>query len=356
MRHYLRAAFILILTLGLLGVFLRSANLGQVRQELAGARMSLIVLSFGTHVFVYAIRALRWQYLLQPVGKVRFSAALNATIIGFAAISLLPGRVGEVLRPYLLARREGLNATSTFATIILERLLDLVVVLLLFGSFLWLFDPGVATDRDATLFRAIKIGGLVAAAGALVALVLVFVLAGHPEALGRAAQGIERVLPLRLAHLLARLVQTFAEGLAVVRQPRWLAAALALSVPLWCAIALGVWLVTLAFHITLPYTGSFLLLALLVVGVSVPTPGGLGAFHEAYRIGATAFFGAPNDTAIGAAIVLHATSFVPVALVGLGLMAREGVSLRGLGRLTTERAGRTTVGAAPPDARKADVA
>ena len=72
-------------------------------------------------------------------------------------------------------------------------------------------------------------------------------------------------------------------------------------------------------------------MALLVVGVAVPTPGAVGGFHEAYRIGATAFFGADNDHAVGAAIVLHAVGFVPTLVAGAWLMAREGLSFAGLG-------------------------
>jgi uncharacterized membrane protein YbhN (UPF0104 family) len=75
------------------------------------------------------------------------------------------------------------------------------------------------------------------------------------------------------------------------------------------------------------YPGSFLMMAILVVGVAVPTPGAVGGFHEAYRIGATVFFGAATERAVGAAIVLHAVSFVPVTLAGAFFMAQEGLSL-----------------------------
>ena len=68
-------------------------------------------------------------------------------------------------------------------------------------------------------------------------------------------------------------------------------------------------------------------MALLVVGVAVPTPGAVGGFHDFYRLGATTFFGAPNDRAVGAAMVLHAVSFVPVAIAGLILLAQDGLSL-----------------------------
>jgi len=112
-----------------------------------------------------------------------------------------------------------------------------------------------------------------------------------------------------------------------MRQPRRLLIALALSLPLWMSIAMGIWLTTRAFHIALPFTASFLLMALLVVGVSLPTPGAVGGFHEAFRIGLTTFYGVANDKAVSAAIVLHAVSFVPVTILGVLFMAQAGLSL-----------------------------
>ena len=123
----------------------------------------------------------------------------------------------------------------------------------------------------------------------------------------------------------------FAEGFAVVRRPERLVAALAWSIVLWITIGGGIWAVSAAFGIAMTFTGSWLMLAPLVVGVAVPTPGGVGGFHEAYRIGATSFFGADNDTAVGAAIVLHAISVGPVALAGLLFIVQDGLKLGGIG-------------------------
>jgi uncharacterized membrane protein YbhN (UPF0104 family) len=78
-------------------------------------------------------------------------------------------------------------------------------------------------------------------------------------------------------------------------------------------------------------------MALLVIGVAVPTPGAVGGFHYFYRLGAVTFYGAPNDRAVGAAIVLHAVSFVPVAIVGLIFLAQDGLSLASVGRLARSR-------------------
>ena len=91
-----------------------------------------------------AIRSLRWQYLLEPLGHASFGNAFRATAVGFAASSVLPARAGEVIRPYFLARHENMTATGAFATIILERVLDVLTVLALLASFIFCSIPASA--------------------------------------------------------------------------------------------------------------------------------------------------------------------------------------------------------------------
>lgn len=335
MPSRLRAVLVLLLTVGLLAYFLHGVDLSAVWNETRHADGTRLTVAILTVLCTYALRALRWQYLLAPIGPTHFSTAFRTTVIGFAASFLLPARAGEVLRPYLLARREQLPPTAAFATIILERLLDLVTVLLLFGVFVVLVDPA-SLAGDPAMYARVKTGGLLAAAASVTGLVLLFALAGHPERLGRWALGIERVLPARLARTVAGLVETFAQGLAVMRQPGRLLVSLVLSFPLWLSIAAGIWLTSRAFHMTFGYLGSFLVMTLLVVGVAVPTPGQVGGFHTMYRIAVVTFFGVPETTAVGAAIVLHAVSFVPVTLLGLVFMAREGLSLGRMRALAAE--------------------
>jgi glycosyltransferase 2 family protein len=320
-----RTVLILLLTFGLLWFFFRNADMVQVWAEIRRARPGLLLGAVLVTGLTYALRALRWQYVLSPLGETHFSNAFRATVIGFAATFLLPARAGEVIRPVLLARQEGLPATATFATIILERLMDMVTVLALFAVFVLTVDP--ATIPQPAHFARVRAGGLLAAAVGAVALIVAFLAAGHPERLGRWALKVEHVLPARLARMVAKFVESFTQGLGVMRQPRRLLVSLALSVPLWLSIAAGIWLTSLAFHITFPYVGSFLVMTILVVGVAMPTPGAVGGFHAAYQIAVHSFFGAPDDRAIGAAIVLHAVSFVPVTLLGLFFMARDGLSL-----------------------------
>jgi len=331
LRNILRTVIVIGLAVGLIAVFLREADLSRVWASMLSARMDYLLLSLLLTNATFIVRAERWHYLLAPLGKTRFWTVFRTTVIGFGASALLPARAGEVIRPYLLARREGLSVTAALATILLERILDLAAVLVLLAAFLIWFDPGLEA-RDLAVFSAIRFGGLVMAPVALVAMGVMFFMAGHPDQLHTWVLKARAILPARFATIVAGLAQTFAEGFGVVRQWPRLVAAMAWSVVVWLMIAGGIWSASRAFGIDMPLTGSWLMLAPLVVGVAVPTPGGVGGFHEAYRIGATAFFAADNDTAIGAAIVLHAFSVVPAIAVGLLFMVQEGLRLDGVAR------------------------
>ena len=336
MRSRLRTLLVVGLALALLVWFLRHANIAAVWSELQHGRMGFLLFALLATGSTYVLRAFRWQYLLRPLGRPHFLECLKTTVIGFAASTLLPARAGEVIRPYLLAKHEGFSPTATFASVVIERLLDMLAVLFLFATFVVFYSSGLRST-DPGVYSALKFGGLMAFAATLVGLVIMMVLAGHPERLERWALQIERVLPARMARAVASVVRAFVEGLAVVRQPGRMAIAMLLSFPLWLSIALGIWATSLAFHIEMSYPGAFLMMTILVVGVAVPTPGAVGGFHEAFRIGATVFFATPNDRAVGAAIVLHAMSFVPVTIAGAILMAREGLSLSGASGLAAER-------------------
>src|SRR3954468_7929097 len=111
MRRHARTGIIFLLTIGLLAFFFRNADPAAVWAETRRADPVLLVLATVLTALTYAIRALRRQSLLAPSGPARYLVAFETAVIGFAANSLIPGRVGEVLRPYLLARREPLSPT-----------------------------------------------------------------------------------------------------------------------------------------------------------------------------------------------------------------------------------------------------
>jgi len=317
-----------VLAIALLGWFLQHADLADVWVQVREARVDLLIVGFALVVVTFVIRAHRWQYLLRPIGPTRFRTAFCTTIIGAAALGVLPARAGDLLRPYLLARQEGLSTSATFATIVMERVLDLIAMLVLLALYVW--GTSDASRLPASLRHGIEVSAALAGLAALMLVALTWVMATHPERIGRLVFSAARMLPSTMAERLAGYARTFSTGFAVAREPQALAAALCWSFLLWLVIAGEAWLVAMAFGIYMPFAGSFLLQALLTIGVAVPTPGGVGSYHEAYRIGVTTFFGAANDKAVAAAIVTHAISYVPVVLAGGIFMAQDGL---GFGRL-----------------------
>ena len=335
MRSHLRTFVVLALAAGLLVLVLKNVDLRGVGREIVHARPEWLMLSLVTMFVNLAIRAWRWQYLLEPLGRPSFGNAFRATAVGAAASSILPARAGEVIRPYFLARHERMSATGAFATVVLERVLDILTVLALLAVYVFLLRPADQSTNHVAL-AAVTWGGGTAAVVAVVTLAVLFVLAGNPSRLGETLSRLERVLPSKLAGMLARIAEKFATGLGAIRKPGRLLVALALSVPLWLSIALGTWAAAEAFHLAISFAGSFLVLAVLSVGVAVPTPGAVGGFHAAFKFAATTFFGATDDAAVGAAIVLHAISVVPQLLLGLFFAAQEGLNLTTMKRLADQ--------------------
>jgi uncharacterized protein (TIRG00374 family) len=341
MRSPLRAVLVVALVVGLLALFLHNVNLWRVAADIARAKPQWLALSLATMFVNLAIRSWRWKFLLEPLGPTTFANAFRATAVGFAATSVLPARAGEVIRPYFLARtqphHERMSATGAFATIILERLLDTITVLILLAWFVFM-SGHESRVTNPVAFAAVKWAGALAGLVSAAALIVLFLLAGDPERLGRAVARLAQVVPSAFAGLVARIAEKFAQGLGAIRRPGRLLLALLWSFPLWLTICLGIWAVTVAFGFDVPFTGSFLLDAVLVLGVAVPTPGAIGGFHEAFRVAATAFFSVPDETAVAAAIVLHLFSIGPSLLLGLLFAAQAGLNLSGMRRLADQAA------------------
>lgn len=339
MRTHVRTAIVLLVAAGLVALFLRNVDLRRVGGDIVRAQPEWLALGLATTFVSLAVRSYRWRYLLEPLGNASFAQAFRATAVGFAASTVLPARAGEVIRPYFLARaapHDGrMTATGAFATIIVERLLDVIAVSVLVASYVFFFGRAMSVTNPVAFAWLTGIGAT-AAAAAVGTLAVLFLVAGDPERLGRATERLARVVP-SFAGMIARIVEKFARGLGTVRRPSRLFVALLWSFPLWLSIALGVWAVAMAFRIAIPFTGAFVIIALLVLGVAVPTPGAIGGFHAAFRYGATAFFGARDDAAVGAAIVLHLFSVGPTLLLGLLFAAQVGLNFSQLSKLSSQQ-------------------
>ncbi len=330
MRSNLRAVIVLAAAVALVALFLRNVALESVKASILDAKPVWLMMALAFTVANLAIRSLRWGVLLEPLGPTSFANTFRATAVGFAASAVLPARAGEVIRPYFLARQsrrdsiEPIDATGAFATVIVERLLDVITVVILLVTYLFGFGRNLGLEQPRA-FAAAKWSAGVFGVGALAAFGVSLLMARDPAPLVRVCARSTRSLPAGLAALIEGFITKLARGLGTLRRPARLLSALLWSFPLWLSIAMGIWSVAIAFRLAVPFTGTFLLIALLVIGVAVPTPGSIGGFHEAFRVGVTTFYGVPDGAAVGAAIVLHLITIVPSLLLGLLFAAQEGL-------------------------------
>jgi uncharacterized protein (TIRG00374 family) len=125
----------LILMIALLAFFLWNVDFEEMMNGLAQANPWLIALAAGLALLSYWARVIRWILILRPVAKVRHSSAFLATAVGYAAITLLPARMGDILRPVILAKRDRFPVSAGLASILTERVFDLWTVVLFFLSF-----------------------------------------------------------------------------------------------------------------------------------------------------------------------------------------------------------------------------
>jgi uncharacterized protein (TIRG00374 family) len=323
----------LLLAAALLVVFFRGVDWSALLTALRRADPILLLGVVATTVLVYVLRSWRWGYLLAPLGRVPFKHLLSATYVGFMSGLLVP-RAGEVVRPYLVGRRHSIPASAAFATIVLERLVDLMTVLALFSLYLYVLPPPAAQLRGSFM-AGLGRGGAIAA---LIAVGVLAVLLAFQLQARRALAVVGWVLgwlPQRLAAPIGEAVRAFVDGLAVLRAPfSHLLVLAGQSVLVWLAIAAGLYLNNSAFGLGLPFHTTFLILGLLTVGVAVPTPGMVGGFHVAYQIALTRAYGVDRDVAAAAGLASHALTNLPVLVLGLYYLGREGLTMGRVAEIT----------------------
>jgi uncharacterized protein (TIRG00374 family) len=329
-KQKLQISIGILLAVALLAVFLRGVKWDELLAAFARARPLPLIGVVLMTVVAYVIRSWRWGFLYKPLAPVGFTDLHSATYVGFLSALVVP-RAGEVLRPYLIARRHKVSTSAGFATIILERLIDLITVLLLFAAYLYVLPMPEAQARGALFDRMKEVGALL---GAIATAGLLVLVAFHvwAEKMMALADHVLGWLPERIARPFKHLLRSFGEGLAVLKAPAPLLLAIAgQSLLLWLSIASAFYLNNVAFGITLPFHTTFLLIAALTVGVAIPTPGSVGGFHAAYLVAMHEAFRVDYETAFAAGFAGHALSNVPVLVLGLIYLGREGLTM---GRVT----------------------
>jgi uncharacterized protein (TIRG00374 family) len=308
----------------------------ELRGALRGAHLGPLIGLSAITVVVYGLRSWRLGFLLAPLGRVRFLDLFSATYVGFATGLLVP-RAQEILRPWLISRRYPIALSAGFATIVIERLVDLITVLVLFALYLFVL-PTPPQQIGGALMGVVQVAGAATGVGALVALGLLLALHSHADRVLGLLEKILVRLPDWAAGPLRGILRAFSDGLAVLRAPvGHLAAIFAQSLVIWLLICLGFHLNHAAFALDLPFQATFLLIAFLTVGVAIPTPGMVGGFHAFYLIALHQVFGVDRATAAAAGLTAHAFSFLPVLVLGLAFLGREGLSLGRAASVSEER-------------------
>jgi uncharacterized protein (TIRG00374 family) len=327
-----RVKTILSLLLGALFVywFVHKLNWLQVWGEVRKANWEQLAFAVAFLLGTYFVRVLRWRTLLGPLARPPLRALFKATMIGFTAL-FLAGRAAElIVRPAALSARERIHPSASYATVMIERVFDMVMVVVFFAVNLIFFEY-VGRDADATrMFMWIKVTGvfllLVAAAG-------IYGLSSFRRKREGALAYLERRLGRsrnRISAGCLSLLRDISEGLSVLHDTRGLTITVSYTVLLWLMVAVAHLLVVRAFAIPyaeVPFTGAVFVMGLSMLGSVVPTPGGAtGPFHTATAV-ALAFLGVEQNKAASIAIILHFVIFAPATVFGMYYLAKEGLSL-----------------------------
>lgn len=288
-------------------LFLRRVDGQALLSSLGSANLWILSICILTKVLVLALNAIRTQILLLPLRRYGFFECFLPWLSGFVTDNLVPFRLGELVRIDLLSRAGRISRSSTIAVVGLDRLIDLVslLVLVALAAPILAIDLG---DADRLLITA-----AVAVAG--VATVLWFAL--HPSAISRIVAVLVRPLSTSAQQWLVDKAQRFSEGLGALRSRSMVLSVLGVT---FVARAVGMltiqcWL--WAFGLSLPLYAPLVILLFISVGTMLPSsPGFIGTFHVACAY-ALELMGVTPEIAASVAIAGHFASTVPWTITGL---------------------------------------
>lgn len=311
----------------------RKIDFHQLWSALLTVDYRFIVIAVAGTFVSYLLRAVRWHYLLIHEKRIPLSSLYPATIIGYMANNLLPARLGEFIRAYVLAQKEGLQTPTVFASLVIDRLFDgfTVMLMLLFTLFTLKLPHGM-TDAET----ALKTGGIVTFILYAVIVIFLFLLKRQTMRTLHWTGILLKPFPRKISERIIHLLGSFIGGIKLSSKGGHISAVLMSSLLIWICCIIPVYSVLLGFDIKLPVAASMFILVLLVFAVMVPaSPGYIGTYHYACFKGLSAF-GIPESTAVTVALVIHAVGFFPVIGVGLYYAWKNKVSINELQR--TEQA------------------
>jgi uncharacterized protein (TIRG00374 family) len=303
----------------LLALAFRGVDPSSLMAALAKTDPTLVILALATVAATMGAKAHRWGLLFYPSHRdLRFGRLLSALLIGQMMNSLLPARLGELARAYLIGETEGQHKLFALGTIVVEKLLDgLMLLLLLALLFLlmplpdWLRIPGATTG--------LALAGLLAA---------ILLLTGQRERILGAMDRLCQLVPFLERFGLRQRLAVLADGLSSLRATDVNTRLLAWSVGIWVLAALTNYLTLLALRIEAPLLlASLFVLVVIHIGLVIPSsPARIGVFHYLCVL-SLSVFGVEGSLALAYGFVLHFIVVLPIIFVGLFFLWRENLSL-----------------------------
>jgi len=293
----------------------------QLRQaSLIGLALS-VFLNVGHSVF----RVLRWRALLEPIRPgIPFRPMFVAVILGYMTSWIIPGRLGELVRPALLAGRCRLPLGPCLGSVLADRLLDGMAVLVLFGVGLWVTPISGESVVHAGWIR----GAALLLVGLISVPFFILVLASG------ARERIEALCAGRTGWRawLGRTVLALSQGVEALKRPRLIVRVTLYTAVCWLMIAGATWVGVRACGAAVSFGAILIMMPLLVLGIAIPTPGGAGGYHAAMKFGLTRLFLVSEPVAVGAGFLMHAVVVIPVVLLGSALLLVDRIPVQDLFR------------------------
>ncbi len=288
---------------------------------------TILLLAAAIYALSLMVRGLCWQALLAPLGPVSTKDAVTYANIGYMANSLLPLRAGEVIRAALLAQKRRLVKSAVLATIVLERLLDILIL----GAL------AMVLALTIPIPPIVRQGILVTALLGCLALIGVWAAAGGSVTNFSEAR-LPRWLPRRATRVAVSLMRSFVNGLSVVRSVKQTAVASCYSLLAWSLVSVSVYLMMAACELRLPWYAALLVMVVVNLGSAIPSsPGSIGVVHF-LAVVAVSPWAVNQEVAVGFSIVFHALSFSVTVVLGGTCLLKEKLGLVRVNKASLEAA------------------
>jgi len=328
----------------------RGVSFPEIFRNILSLEMRYLPFSVLIFLLSFVGRAYRWRVLLDAVKPIPVKRLYSPLFIGFMG-NLLPLRAGEFIRAFLLGKREDIAFSASFATVVVERLFDLLAVLLLFAGLLTfqpdIFVPSSGT-QDPRVQAAVRSFGFASLGLCLGIIVFCYFLVHQHTGTQRFVGFFTRVLPEGVQERVQDVLRSFTDGLGVLRDPRGLLFSSLLTVAVWVVIVLGNYPLYYCYQIqdVLPLSSLGVLVVMIAIAVMIPTPGFVGPFQFAITFVLSDLYGIDRNVAVSFSLVVWFLQMGLIFLAGLFFIVRDNVSFFEMSR--TAKEAKEAAGKPPP--------